>query len=1287
LSGIDGSRLAVSAGVDSRPIAVRARPTPPFAAPPTPSGLPATLADDPRYRVLGEIGRGGMGVVYEAVDRETGERVAIKVLASPREGLLRFKNEYRLASSMVHPNLVSLYDLVITPDAAWFVMEFAPGVDLRRYVRGERRICDYAKLHASLEQILDALDCLGSHGIVHRDLKPSNIKVSSEGHVKLLDFGLAGSDDTPDFSAAMLAGTPTYMSPEQIEGRPLGPAADLYALGAIVYEMMVGEPPFVGAPRKVLTAQRLQYPLPPSDRVENVPPDLELWCLKLLAKRPEDRFAGPTEARAALPPPPIPCEPTPPRGRKLGSGLLRANRSGNYAALRELPLYGRELERARLQKLLRGAIGGDTSLALLLGESGIGKTALAESILEEASKEGCIVLRGACREHESVTYNAFDAVVDAAAATVEQKLSKGVLQREALIDLSTDLAQLGRIFPVVRELSVGEASTAGNGPAATEADRERAFAACRRLVERATQARPLVLLLDDLQWADEDSLQLLAHLLAPPSVRGLLVLGTAWPINGGEQPLARFLQRLSRPQVTQLPLQPLAGEESARIVRAVIERELDGGIGRELDAATAQSILGEACGNPFLLVELSRLHLEEGLAHPTVAEVARRRLELVDADETPLLELAAVAPSPIDADLLRAAMGADSRRMQLESSGLRRLCGLKILREAGSRAHGKSGFGDGERYDFYHHRLREAIRDKIPPHRQRKLHLRLADTFAALRPDDPESLVRELRLGGDDARAAQHAERAAEVAAAKLAHARAAELYRLALAYAVGPDALRLRIRLGEVLEAMALFAEASEHYRKALDEPDLIGLERTRVEAQQANCLLHTGDLERSGRLVEEVLRALGHRPRRARLFKILSVVWLLLRVVFGTPLRRGRRREDDLTTRVRLNAYALAVPHYQFTSRNLEQLEFALRYRLLGARSPSADVRQEAEAMALILFIPIAHLGRFARRRVRTHFRRLEAGGAELAGDRARAWLPLMRALYSMVSGRPDRAIRHFDTLQRMRLARSGYVALQRHNALMLAGEHDRLLSDLAEIDPPRPLDVVRRAYIEEVRGHHDRARRLIANMRVAPDDVPWTHRSLFTYQLVELRLLEGDTPEAVRLARTLLDRIRKGAVSPTTGAFESADAVARAYVAEARRLQEGGRKLDAAAPEVAERCFDGARALLDHAEYALSRMPPCSPPLFAPRLIHDRAIVAMARGRRAEALRLFQRAEERSRDSVIPCFRLRLLEDLLQLLPPEHPQRPLFTVEADHLARHYRFQRHHEPAAWLWVEPTSR
>jgi len=232
--------------------------------PPLP-GLPRSVASDSRYRVLGELGRGGMGVVYEAVHCETGERVAIKTLASRREGLLRFKNEYRLASRLAHPNLVSLFDLVIADDCSYFVMELAPGVDLRRHVRTKTG-CNLPRLYAACAQILDALECLATAGIVHRDLKPSNIMVSDRGHVKILDFGLAGAADTPDFSDAMLAGTPTYMSPEQIDGRPLDARSDLYALGTIVYEMLCGEPPFGGPQSQVLNAQRYQHALPPSDR-------------------------------------------------------------------------------------------------------------------------------------------------------------------------------------------------------------------------------------------------------------------------------------------------------------------------------------------------------------------------------------------------------------------------------------------------------------------------------------------------------------------------------------------------------------------------------------------------------------------------------------------------------------------------------------------------------------------------------------------------------------------------------------------------------------------------------------------------------------------------------------------------------------------------------------------------------------------------------------------------------------------------------------------------------------
>src|SRR5581483_4263758 len=356
------------------------------------------------------------------------------------------------------------------------------------------------------------------------------------------------------------------------------------------------------------------------------------------------------------------------------------------------------------------------------------------------------------------------------------------------------------------------------------------------------------------------------------------------------------------------------------------------------------------------------------------------------------------------------------------------------------------------------------------------------------------------------------------------------------------------------------------------------------RLHLHLANCLLHVGQLEQSGALVERCLGELGHNVDRPRPLRALVLLWLFLRVAFRVFVPGAQRKSDGPLTEARLWAYALAVPHFQFTSRNAQQLEFALRYRLLGSRSPSPEYRQEAHAMALILLLPFAHLGTRIQRRVDLHFARLEAGAPMVATDRGRAWLPLLRALYAMVSGRPDRAIAFFDVLSDFNFGRSGYVALQRQNALFLAGAYERYIADLTTSgDRLRPLDIARLAYIERVRGHQETARRLVDDIaEVRPEDVPWTHRSLYTYQLVELKLLDGDSAEAARLARSLVPRIRRGAISPTTGAFESADAVARAFVAEARRLLKG------AEPEGRAQ----AVALLREAQKALQHVP-----LFAP------------------------------------------------------------------------------------------
>ncbi|HEX4457298.1 MAG TPA: hypothetical protein VIA18_04980, partial [Polyangia bacterium] len=182
-----------------------------------------------------------------------------------------------------------------------------------------------------------------------------------------------------------------------------------------------------------------------------------------------------------------------------------------------------------------------------------------------------------------------------------------------------------------------------------------------------------------------------------------------------------------------------------------------------------------------------------------------------------------------------------------------------------------------------------------------------------------------------------------------------------------------------------------------------------------------------------------------------------------------------------------------------------------------------------------------------------------------------------------------------------------------------------------------------------------------------LPWTHRSLFIYQLVEVALGENDSETAVRLARTVLPRIRRAALSPTTGAFECADAVVRAFLAEANRLVRVGQPRQAV-------------QLVDEAAGALAVVPALQPPLFLARVTHNRALVALALGRRKAALRLAWRAEAQSRAAAIPAFRLRLLDDLLALLADDDPRRAPLAAEAAALAAFHRLPAVRPRAAWL-------
>ncbi len=254
-----------------------------------------------RYRLIRHVGSGSMGDVYEAHDPQLDRRVAVKVPRCDRlarnRGMFteRFLREARSAAAVRHANICPIYDAGDSEGQVYVVMAFVEGESLES-VLSRSRINDIRKAVLVAVQVADALSAIHQHGIIHRDLKPGNILIDNSGQALLTDFGLALSEMNPEriTSDGLIIGTPVYMPPEQAAGEnsKLSAAADIYSLGAVLYEMLTGQAPFRAPLPELLRKIMLQTPLSPNELRPEIDPALSAIVVKALAKLPADRFSS-----------------------------------------------------------------------------------------------------------------------------------------------------------------------------------------------------------------------------------------------------------------------------------------------------------------------------------------------------------------------------------------------------------------------------------------------------------------------------------------------------------------------------------------------------------------------------------------------------------------------------------------------------------------------------------------------------------------------------------------------------------------------------------------------------------------------------------------------------------------------------------------------------------------------------------------------------------------------------------------------------------------------------------
>lgn len=753
-----------------------------------------------RYRLVKEIGAGGMGIVYTAYDLLTKQDVALKKLNIPSEYLqfssvmsgslsknvlMTLAHEFQILSSIRHPHVVSVLDYGFDVEhQPYFTMELLSDanpllVDSINYSTND--------ILKRIIEILLALAYLHRRGIVHRDLKPDNVLVHN-GRAKVLDFGLAVSPkyniDTLDSSS----GTITHMAPEVLLGGEASFRSDLYAVGIIAYEMLAGRHPFKPDELDLATFVGLVTTEIPDASV--LPIEVASAILRLTAFDPDVRYATATDAIYDL------CRatgiPVPPESTDIRNSYLQS-----------AEFTGRRTEFEQLSKAVNGTINSNGCAWLIAGESGVGKTRLINELRTYSLVNGVHVLTGQVDRVQVSPYQPW----------------RGIMRWLTMASSPTDteVSIISSIMPDVASF-LERPATQGSSGLDADKERQRLYYTIQALINQIPD--PIVIIMEDLHWADSHTLDLLNWLARFVDEQSLMIVGS---YRNDETPhLSNILVNWNS-----LTLSRLQEDDIKNLAQSML-----GEIGTS--PSVIDLINRETEGNAFFMVEVVRALAEEfgrlddispnSLPNTVVANgmvaVLERRINRVSQKDQPLLELAAVSGRYIDEHMLRRLNGNQPIEDWLVS------CSESAVVDF-----------DSDRWRFSHDKLRDAILDRIDPEIIPTMHETVALAITATYDNLDEhasQLAYHWQLAGNHEEERKYLIISGNVAKAQFANAEAIKSFQRALE--LGGDQLELSYSIAQIYRTISQWDKAIATLEDALtaveDDKDIDQVQFVRCQA-----------------------------------------------------------------------------------------------------------------------------------------------------------------------------------------------------------------------------------------------------------------------------------------------------------------------------------------------------------------------------------------------------------------------------------------------------------------------